>query len=411
MNSPDVVIVGAGHGGAQAAIALRQLKFDGAITLIGDEPQLPYERPPMSKDYLAGDKTFERCLIRPPAFWEEHGVTLRLGRRVSQVLSSEKRLHLQGGEAISYGAMIWAAGGRPRQLACAGADLTGVHTVRNRADVDALVAQLERVKRVVVVGGGFIGLEVAAVLRKLGKAVVVLEALDRLLARVAGVPVSRFFEAQHRAQGVEVRTGVAVECIEGLRGAATGVRLADGDVVPADIVIVGIGIVPSVEPLLSAGAEGGVGVNVDHACRTTLADIYAVGDCAAQASRFAEGRRVRIESVQNATNQASIAVRDLMNLEPPPAALPWFWSDQYDLKLQTIGLSEGHDATVVRGDPETRSFSVIYLRRGHVIALDCVNATRDYVQGRKLIELALRVETAELADTTIPLKAHAPTSA
>ncbi|HEX3364621.1 NAD(P)/FAD-dependent oxidoreductase [Phenylobacterium sp.] len=407
MNASDVVIVGAGHGGSQAAIVLRQLNFDGAITIVGDEPHLPYERPPLSKDYLAGDKTFERCLIRPAAFWTEQRITMRLGHRVAAVRPETRRLEFQDGGELNYGVLIWAAGGKPRMLACPGADFPEVHTVRDRADVDALVGQLGRGDRVVVVGGGFIGLEAAAVLTKLGKRVVVLEALDRLLPRVAGEGISRFYEAEHRAQGVDVRTDAAVECLEGRDGHLTGVRLKDGQVLPADLVIVGIGINPSVAPILAAGAVGDIGVEVDEACRTSLPNVYAIGDCAVQANPFAEGRRVRIESVQNATNQAGVATRHLMGLDGPSPAAPWFWSDQYDLKLQTVGLAAGYDATVLRGDPATRSFSVVYLRDGRVVALDCVNATRDYVQGRRLVELGLRIDPALLSDVEQPLKEFA----
>jgi 3-phenylpropionate/trans-cinnamate dioxygenase ferredoxin reductase subunit len=381
----DVLIVGAGHGGAQAAIALRQNGFAGSIAIVGREREPPYERPPLSKEYLAGDKPFERLHIRPPPFWVDKGVELLLGRAVVAVDPGARTVSLADGGAIGYGELVWAAGGDPRSLACPGGDLAGVHAVRTRADVDAIVAELGGVRRVAIIGGGYIGLEAAAVLGKLGKQVTVLEALPRVLARVAGEPLSRFYEAEHRAHGVEVRTGAGVVAIEG--GAhATGVRLADGSLIPAAMVIVGIGIVPAVAPLIAAGAAGGNGVDVDDHCRTSLPHIYAVGDCAAHTNAFADGARIRLESVQNATDQATTAARAIAGDPRPYAATPWFWSNQYDLKLQTVGLSLGHDATVVRGDPATRSFSVVYLRRGRVIALDCVNATRDYVQGRRLVE-------------------------
>ncbi|MCW3849056.1 FAD-dependent oxidoreductase [Sphingomonas sp. LB-2] len=402
MKRYDVVIVGAGHAGAQAAIALRQNKFEGSIAVIGDEPEYPYERPPLSKEYFAGEKAFERILIRPAAFWGERGIEMLLGKRVTRVGPTSHVVSI-GEEMIGYGALIWAAGGKPRLLPSGGHELAGVHTVRTRADADAMLGELEGVERVVVIGGGYIGLEAAAVLRKFGKQVTVLEAMDRVLARVAGEPLSRFYEAEHRAHGVTVRLGEQVVGLEGETKVA-GVRLADGEVVPADLVIVGIGIVPSVEPLLAAGAEGGNGVLVDAQCRTSLPDVFAVGDCALHSNRFAEGAVIRLESVQNANDQASVAVKTILGQEAAYEAVPWFWSNQYDLKLQTVGLSIGHDATVVRGRPEDRSFSVVYLRQGRVIALDCVNATKDYVGGRRLVVAGLSPDPALLADTRIPLK-------
>lgn len=407
MTRYDVVIVGAGHGGAQAAIALRQRKFAGTIAVIGEEPELPYERPPLSKDYLAGDKTFERILIRPPAFWAEREVTMLTGRRVVAVDPDSHSVTTAEGATIGYGRLIWAAGGHPRRLSCEGHDLAGVHAVRTRADVDALATELPAVTHVAVVGGGYIGLEAAAVLAKFGKQVTVIEAQDRVLARVAGEALSRFFEDEHRAHGVTLRLSTGVEAIAGDGNRVTGVRLAGGEVVPADMVIVGIGIMPAVEPLVAAGAEGANGVAVDAACRTRLPDIFAIGDCAAHASRFADGATIRLESVQNANDMATVVARTLTGEDATYDAVPWFWSNQYDLKLQTVGLSAGHDAVVVRGDPATRSFSVVYLRGGAVIALDCVNATRDYVQGRALVERGIAADPAVLADTDTPLKSLA----
>lgn len=399
----DVLIVGAGHGGAQAAIALRQNGFAGSIALIGDEPELPYERPPLSKEYLAGEKTFERMLIRPAAFWEERSVAMLLGQRVVAVDPEGHRAFTEDGDAIGYGRLIWAAGGSPRQLACSGTDLVGVHTVRARSDVDRMIGELGAVNRAVVIGGGYIGLEAAAVLTKLGKQVVLLEALDRLLARVAGEPLSRFYEAEHRSRGVDVRLGARVDCLVG-EGRVSGVRLGDGSVLPAEMVIVGIGIDPAVAPLIAAGAKGGNGVEVDAQCRTSLPDVFALGDCALHANPFADGALVRLESVQNAHDQATVAARTIAGLDAEYDAIPWFWSNQYDLRLQTVGLSLGHDSTIVRGDPGARSFSIIYLKQGRVIALDCVNMTRDYVQGRKLILERLSPDPARLADPGTPLK-------
>ena len=410
MESADIVIVGAGHGGAQAALALRQHGFTGSIAMIGREAEPPYERPPLSKEYLARDKPFERLYIRPPALWAEKGIRMELSREVLSVDPVAKRLTLSGGETCDYGTLIWATGGDPRKLSCAGADLAGVHAVRTREDVDRLMGELDAGARtVVVIGGGYIGLEAAAVLTKLGCQVTLLEALPRVLARVAGEALSAFYEADHRAHGVDLRTGVTVDSIVGDGTKATGVMLADGSVVPAEIVIVGIGIIAAVGPLIAAGAAGGNGVDVDELCRTSLPDIYAIGDCASHSNSFADGAVIRLESVQNANDMANCVARAICGTDEngpqPYKATPWFWSNQYDLKLQTVGLSTGYDQAILRGDPATRSFSVVYLKGGRVIALDCVNMVRDYVAGRKLVEARATPDVAALADPDVALKA------
>jgi 3-phenylpropionate/trans-cinnamate dioxygenase ferredoxin reductase subunit len=397
MTSYDVLIVGGGHGVAQAAIALRQLGFAGTIAIVGAEPDPPYERPPLSKDYLAGEKDFERLLIRPLAFWAERGIDLILGQAVTQVDPAARTVTRACGETLGYGALIWAAGGRPRRLSCPGFE--HVHMIRGRSDSDRLLARLPDAGRVAVIGGGYIGLEAAAVLRKRGREVVLLEAMDRLLSRVAGAPISDFYAAEHRARGVEVRTGIAVAAVT-----ADGVELTDGEVVKADLVVAGVGIEAEVGPLAAAGAATGNGVHVDGCCRTSLDGVYAIGDCAAHENRFAPGARIRLESVQNANDQANVVARAIMGEATPYRATPWFWSNQYDLKLQTVGLSRGHDDLVLRGDPGERRFSVVYLRQGRVVALDCVNAVRDYVQGRRLVEAGAAPDRAALADPDVPLK-------
>lgn len=407
MTDRGVIIVGAGHGGAQAAIVLRQNGYSGPVTVIGREPEIPYERPPLSKEYLAQEKPFERIQIRPAAFWEDKLVEMRLGDAVATVDPVAKTVSLESGQTLAYTHLIWAAGGEPRRLDCPGGDLSGVHVVRTRADVDAIMTALPHSSRVAVIGGGYIGLEAAAVLRKLGKQVTLLEAQPRVLARVAGEALSTFFEAEHRAQGVELLTGVGITALVG-EGHVTGVHLADGRLIEADMVIVGIGIIPSVEALLMAGAEGGNGVTVDAHCRTSLPDVYAVGDCAAHANGFADSAVIRLESVQNANDQATIAAKAICGELISYQATPWFWSNQYDLKLQTVGLSIGHDQAVLRGDPATRSFSVIYLKNGQVRALDCVNMVKDYVQGRKLVESRAVIDPARLADTSVLLKEMLP---
>lgn len=400
----DALIVGSGHAGANAAIALRQHGFAGSIAIVSEDGEPPYERPPLSKDYLSGEKSFERILIRPPSFWAEREVALLLERRIVSVDSGARRVTTVTGESIGYGVLIWAAGGVPRQLACEGGTLAGVCAIRTRGDVDALLAELADISDIVVVGGGYIGLEAAAVLTKLGKQVTIVEALDRVLARVAGEPLSRFFEAEHRARGVRIMLGTTVDCIEAHEGRVAGVRLANGEMLDAGLVIVGIGVEPCIAPLVEAGAAHGNGVAVDDQCRTSLPDIYAIGDCALHANDFAGGARIRLESVQNAHDQAVLAAKAIMGTNGRYDAMPWFWSNQYDLRLQTVGLSIGYDETVLRGDPDHRSFSLIYLKEGRVIALDCVNATRDYVQGRALIAEAARIDATLLADAARPLK-------
>jgi len=400
----DTLIVGGGHGGAQAAIALRQAGFDGTLAIVGDEPEMPYERPPLSKEYLAQKKGFERLLIRPTSFWAERRVDVLLDRRVESVDPDGRSIATHRGEHVGYSRLIWATGGVPRRLACDGHDLAGVHAVRSRADVDRITAELDTTTRVVVVGGGYIGLEVAAVLTGLGKRVTVVEALDRVLARVAGEPLSRFYEAAHRTNGVDVRLSTQVTQIDGKSGRATSVRLDDGTVIPCELVIVGVGIIPAVDPLIRAGACGGNGVCVDGHCRTTLPDVFAIGDCAAHANAYADGNVIRLESVQNAVDQAVTVAKTIMGGRNAYGAVPTFWSDQYDLKLKTVGLSLAHDSTILRGDPETRRFSVVYLRTGRVIALDCVNAVKDYAQGRALVQARAVVDPALLSDTTVPLK-------
>ncbi|MEG3146685.1 FAD-dependent oxidoreductase [Sphingomonas sp. RT2P30] len=400
----DVLIVGGGHGGAQAALSLVQAGFAGRIAILGDEVELPYDRPPLSKEYLAGEKPFERMLLRPAALWAERGITMLLGRHVTTVDAEAHRVTCADGSAVGYGIMIWATGGSPRRIACEGHDLAGVHTVRNKEDADRMIAEMPQVREAVVIGGGYIGLEAASALVKFGKKVTVVEALDRVLARVAGEPLSRFYEAEHRAHGVDIRLGVSVAALTGEDRHVTGVALADGEVIPAQMVIVGIGIVPAVGPLVDAGAAFGNGVRVDAQCKTSLPDIYAIGDCAEHQSVYAEGDWIRLESVQNANDQAKTAVQAITGNPAPYEAVPWFWSNQYDLKLQTVGLSRGYDDLVVRGTIDKAGFSIVYLKHGTVIALDCVNMVRDYAQGRALVTGRLAPPREALADPAVPLK-------
>ena len=407
-DTQDVLIVGTGHAGAQAAIALRQRHFSGSITLCGEEPDFPYERPPLSKDYLSGDKSFEQLLIRPREFWERYDVKLKLGTQIVAVDALTHGATTAAGETMYYGHLVWAAGGKARRLTCDGHDLFGVHSVRSRADVDRMTTELAAVKHVVIIGAGYIGLEAAAVLTRMGRRVTVLEALDRVLNRVAGPDLSRFMAAEHRAHGVDFQFLSVVSCIEGQNGRVTAVRLANGGLIPCDMVIVGIGIVPEVGVLKAAGGLGTDGIAIDEYCRTSIKDVFAIGDCAQHRNAFAGNAAIRLESVQNANDMASVAADAISGHLRAYDALPWFWSEQYDLRLQSAGLSRGHDEAILRGNPATRAFSIIYLLEGRVIALDCVNTPRDYVQGRLLIAARAIINGATLGDVTVPLKSLVP---
>jgi 3-phenylpropionate/trans-cinnamate dioxygenase ferredoxin reductase component len=402
----DVIIAGAGHAGGMCAVSLRQAGFGGSILMVGEEPQPPYERPPLSKAYLSGEMDAHRLNLRKPDYYAERNVSLMLGRRVEKVRPDRKQVDLCSGQLVDYGHLIWAAGGRARKLTCPGAHLAGVHTLRTIADVDRIRTEVEAARQIVIIGGGYIGLETAAVLRKLGKPVTLIEALDRVLARVTCETLSRFYEMTHRGHGVDLRTGVGVQALIGTER-VSGVALADGTSLPADLVIVGIGIAPNVEELERAGvacanaAPGGV--LVDAFCQTSDPSILAIGDCANHENAFGAGR-IRLESVQNAIDQAKVAASVVVGQPERYHALPWFWSDQYDLKLQTAGLAAGHDQIVVRGDAAKAPFSIAYLKAGRLIALDAVNAIKDFMAAKNLIQAGKPLDLGKLADPTFPLK-------
>ncbi|MBB5373077.1 NAD(P)/FAD-dependent oxidoreductase [Acidocella aromatica] len=404
MSASDVLIVGGGQAGATAAITLRQLGFTGSVVILEATAELPYERPPLSKDYMLGQRTFETCLIRPARFWAEQKIDILTNAAVTAIDPTRQQVTLANGRNFGFGKLLWATGGTPRRLTCPGADLASVFTLHDKKDADAIAAKLDVPRRAVVIGGGYIGLEMAAVLRKRGHHVTVLEAQERVLARVAGEALSRFIEAEHRAHGVEIRLGAQLREFRGANGAVTSVVLVNGEELPADFVITGIGIVPVVAPLLAAGAAGGNGVEVDEFCATSLPGIYAAGDGARHHNRFAQGEWVRLESVQNATDQAITAAHAIAGQAKPYEALPWFWSNQYDLRLQSAGLNMGHDTALLRGDQAARSFAILYLREGRLIALDCVNRTKDYAAGKALVSSGARLDASRAADGNIPLK-------
>lgn len=405
MKMYDVVIVGTGHGGAQAAISLRQFGFEGSILMVSRDTEPPYERPPLSKEYLAGDKPFERLLIRPAEFWDSKKIEIELGCNIVSIDAESHVAISEDDRRFAYGSLVWAAGGEPRMLSCPGAHLQGVHGVRSRADVDRIVASLRSgAHRIVVIGGGYVGLEAAAVLRKIGREVVLVEALPRVLSRVAGETISDFVQSMHTKQGVDLRLGVGVKRLVGDGFKVSGVELTDGTHIPADMVIVGIGIIPSVEPVKRTGATGENGIDVDKQCRTSVAGIFSIGDCACYANAWAGGRHFRVESVQNASDMANTVAKVLCGQDVTYDALPWFWSNQYDCRLQTAGLSVEYDQAVVRGSVAEAKFSLVYCKDGRVVAIDCVNNTKDYVQARKLIESRTKIDPVRLADASIPLK-------
>jgi 3-phenylpropionate/trans-cinnamate dioxygenase ferredoxin reductase subunit len=397
-----VAIVGAGHAAGQAAASLRQKGFDGDILLVGEESWPPYQRPPLSKKFLAGEIPAERLYFKPPDFYDDHRIELCLGTRITSVDRDRRNLVTAAGERIAYDTLVLATGSRVRRVEIPGSDLHGVCYLRNIDDVAYIRAGMETARHVVIIGAGYIGLEVAAVTRQLGRAVTVIEMADRVMSRVVSPAVSRFFEAEHAAHGVRFELSTELEAFEG-DSRAEAVRLSDGRSIPADLVIVGVGIVPNVEPAVSAGLEENDGIVVDAHCRTADKNIYAIGDCTSHPNDI-YGRRIRLESVHNAVEQAKTAAAGICGELVSYSQVPWFWSDQYDIKLQIAGLSHGYDEVVVRGEPSARSFSCLYLRDTVLIACDAINSPRDFVQSKALIAARKAIAPDRLADGSLQLK-------
>lgn len=397
-----IVIAGAGHAAGQVVASLRQKKHPGEIVLVGEEPWLPYQRPPLSKKFLAGELPVERLYVKPPSFYEDARTRVILDTRIEHIDRPGREITEARGEKIAYDSLVLAVGSRVRRLDLPGVDLEGIHYLRNVGDVRAIQEGMGPGRRLIIVGAGYIGLEVAAVAAVLGMEVTVLELLDRVMKRAVCPIVSDFYTAEHRARGVRILLDTAIEAFVG-DGRVRGVLLADGTELPADVVVIGIGIVPNTELAADAGLAVNDGIVVDEACRTADPHIFAVGDCTFHPNPIL-GRNVRLESVQNALEQARTAAAVICGEDARYAEVPWFWSDQYDLKLQIAGLSQGYDATVLRGDPARRSFSCCYLRAGRLIALDAINNPKDFLQAKKLIADGAVVDAGRLADAALELK-------
>ena len=397
-----VAIVGGGQAGGTCAMELHKKGFEGRIVIVTDEDFIPYKRPPLSKTYLSGEASLESLYVMQAAKLEAAGIETMTGVTVDTLDREAKSLSLSNGETLNYDKLVLPTGGRARPLPVDGADADNVFLLRSIADVDAIKARCGEGKKLVIIGGGFIGLEVAAVAVKQGMNVTVLEGLDRVLARVASPEASAFYERVHREAGVDLRTNASVTGIEGAPE-ATHVVLGDGSKLEADFVVVGIGLIANTEIAEAAGLDVDNGIVVNEHCQTSDADIFAAGDCTNFNSPF-YGRRMRLESVQNAMDQARTAADNLMGGDSIYDAQPWFWSDQYDLKLQMVGLNQGYDETVVRGNPDDNSFSVFYLQNGVVIAMDAISRPKDFMMSKKLIAARVSPDKAALADENIELK-------
>src|SRR5580698_5219548 len=397
-----ILIIGGGQAGAQAIDTLRREGFTGRLVLIGDEPELPYQRPPLSKKYLSGEMAADRLPFRHRSFYDEHRVELKLGQPAVRLDAAARVVELKDGETLAYDRLLLCLGASSRQLTCPGAGLAGVHTLRGLADVPPIQAGFKPQARVVIIGGGYIGLETAATCRKMGCEVTVLEMADRIMNRVVAPSVSQYFAQEHQTHGVNVICDTRVIRLEGA-GRVEQVVCADGSSHAADLVVVGVGAVATTELASQAGLTCDNGIVVDEYCRTSDAAIYAAGDCTNHPSpRF--GRRVRLESVDNAFEQAKTAAFNLLDRPVAHDRVPWFWSDQFDNKLLIVGLTHGHDVEVLRGDPASRSFSVCYLKGRALLAVEAVNHSKDYMAARKLIAERTPLQADRLADASLALK-------
>lgn len=394
-----MVIVGAGHAAGQAAASLRQEGYDGEIVIIGDEPHIPYQRPPLSKAYLSGEVDLSRVYLRPAKFYEDKDVSLKLGVRVERIDTAAKTVTTDQGETIAYDKLLITTGGRPRKLSITGSDLAGIHYLRTIADVDGIRAEMAAGKKLVIVGGGYIGLEVASVAVQSGLEVHVLEMESRILQRVTTPEMSAYYHNLHESRGVHIHTSTAVTGFSG-NGHVNAVLCGDQKF-PADIVIVGIGIIPNVEVAEAAGITCSNGIVVDDHCRTSAPDVFAAGDCTNHPNPLLN-RQLRLESVPNAMEQARVAVANMCGGDKNYASIPWFWSDQYELKLQMVGFSADGDTQVVRGSMANNQFAVFYLKDGAVVAVDAVNSPKEFMICKQLIGKA--VNTGKLADPDTDLK-------
>lgn len=397
------IIVGASHAAASLAPTLRQSGWEGAITIVGDEPHLPYHRPPLSKEFLSGAKSLDDIRIRPGEVYAKADIEFLSGMHVQSIDRDAKEIHLANGNRLRYDKLALTVGSRVRRVDLPGVDLAGVHYLRTIADVEAIRADVRAGANAVIVGGGYIGLETAAVLRKQGMNVTVVEMMERVMQRVTAPELSEFYTRVHTEEGVRILCGAGVSSLAG-SGRVQGVVCSDGSELDADLVIIGVGIVPNVELAREAGLKVENGIVVDEFTRTSDPDIVAAGDCTWHYIRIYD-RWIRLESVQNATDQGRAAAMNLCGKEQPYNALPWFWSDQYNLKLQIAGLSQGYDQVVIRGDRDKgRSFAAFYLKEGAVIAVDAVNRPPEFMMGKRLITAKSAVDPDRLADESVPVK-------
>ena len=394
-----MVIIGCGQAGGQAAASLRQEKYEGPITMIGQEPYIPYQRPPLSKQYLSGEQEKEKLSLRQESFYSEKEINLMLETSVLSLDPLKKKLQLENGETVIYDKLLIATGGRPRKLEVDGHTLKGIHYLRNIDDVDAIKTQMSSSQNLVIVGGGYIGLEVASVAIRKGLTVSVLETESRILERVTTEEMSAFYHQLHTDQSVNIMTSTQAKAFKGSETVESVV--CDDHEIPADLVIVGIGILPNTELAEAAGLETNNGLVVDEHCRTSNEDIFAAGDCTNHPNPLLN-RRLRLESVPNAMEQGRVAASNMLGGAKSYASMPWFWSDQYEHKLQMVGFSKDSDQSIVRGDMASKSFTVFYLKEDSIIAADSVNNPKEFMASKQLVGKKASIEA--LADTSVELK-------